>query len=240
MAGRLLIHSTFLSYLVALSAIKVIPCSIAVKGYICVGLANYLALLHWRLICQPPLLQAYSHLWYIEVGCNFLTDGLHTFLNFVIRGMHIIARRPILHVNIIQQSVSLHILCICFLELGYILIALSHCATEHAQLIVIMCLVSQFGIWHAHQGMANQFICDIDSFIFGIVWTVNIIYGIPDWHIWWLFPMPVLIFATSVMYHFMFIRKQNELPWFHSLMCFVRSLLYCMAMSIVHMHITTE
>ena len=39
------INSTYFTYLAALSAIMVIPCSIAVKGCICVGLANYLSLL---------------------------------------------------------------------------------------------------------------------------------------------------------------------------------------------------
>ena len=42
--------------------------------------------------------------------------------------------------------------------------------------------------------------------------------------------MLALVSASSMMYHSMFIRKQNELSRIQPLVCFVLSLRYCLAM----------
>ena len=80
------INSTFLTYLAALSVIMVFPVNIVVQGCICVGLANYLALLNWSwkvyvINFQPPQSPTNNRLWYAELGRYFLV--------LVIYGLHV-------------------------------------------------------------------------------------------------------------------------------------------------------
>ena len=133
------INSTFLTYLVALSVIMVLPYSIAEKGCICVLLAEFLALLSLLgnisvIDFLPPQVQRNN-----QFCC---TEVLRYFLALVIHCLHVIVR--ILRVQVIEQPVSIHMPCICFFELGYVFMALSLFAwfvKEYAQFIVIMYLV---------------------------------------------------------------------------------------------------
>ena len=146
MVVNIMISSTFLTYLAALTVNMAFPCSIPEKGCICILLAKFLAAVNWLgnisvINFLPPQVQ-----WNNQFSC---TEILCYFLALVIHCWHIIVR--ILRAQVIEEPVSIHMLCICFFELGYVFMTLSLFAwfvNEYAQFIVILYLVQQCRIWH--------------------------------------------------------------------------------------------
>ena len=156
MAFNIPITSTYFLYLVALSAIMVIPCSIASKGCISVGLENYLCLLNWKgniavIHFQPPQLQWNNHLWYTEVGRYFLTLLIHC--------LHVINCSYSRFSNNPTSSVNT-LLCYCFLELGLVFITLSIGTEEYAVFMLAVLYVTHVQVGIYTQGLAN-IICDV-------------------------------------------------------------------------------
>ena len=121
-------------------------------------------------------------------------------------------------VHVIEQPVSIHMLCICFFELGYVFMTLSlfaWFAKEYTQFIVIMYLVQQFRIWHNQNGLAILFIDSICTFIFNCVWFFSICVAICMWHdlsLHWILTVLILGSTKSKMYRSMFIMNKNQLP----------------------------
>ena len=199
----------------------VYPCRTALKGCLSVALANCLALLNWKgdaavIQFQPEQLHWNNHLPYTELGRYFLA--------LVIHYLHVMVRNR--GFQVIQEPVSTYVLCFCFLQLGFVIITLSICAGEYTKFMLIGYTVLEFGL-HTLQGRSKS-ICGVllnISFVL-IVATIRITMKL---RFLWIIPILFSVFGLAIMYLSIAFRKQDYLRIFQPLVCFVLSLLYCMA-----------
>ena len=99
-------------------------------------------------------------------------------------------------------------------------------AEEYAVFMLVVFYVTQYGIC-TQPRMVNN-VCHVLD-IFFIVMIVISIFSILKCHTLWLLSMLSLVAGVAMVYRSVFARKQHYVPRIQPLVCFVLSLLYCMA-----------
>ena len=215
-----------MTFVVIIVLILMFPCSIAMKGYICVGLLNYLFLL---LSTTPNLASTISMRYvlsrfhecpvYLETGRLIL--GLFVCVLYgVALAVNVHFKRPHMSVFALQKY---------FLEAGLIFIASSMYTWHHTVLHLVAFIICQYGV--CHQMLAGRLVSILFRISSYICIGMNIISAtdsLLNFHILWFLSVLTLAYGRCIHLRYYTIFMYSVLKSYLQV-CFVLSFVFCIA-----------
>ena len=214
-----------ISYLTSLAILGVtltFQCSIAMKGCICIGLANYLGILRnggiRMIFIHTPVLRN-NRPWYIERG----RYGLAKFI------YHLNAITPVAStfgLLVDGHLVYLFVLRRCILEYGLVFIASSRYAWYYVYVHLAACAIFQYP--YLHRDVKDESLVKYVSYLYRLMNWLSIIKSLEELHIWCFFSVFSLEGAMVYNHPLPYINTYLHLSRSYLLICFGLSSLYCM------------